>query len=124
MQRHLLTIPTPTLEAAVRAGNEFLQVRLNMIGSAIRAVQQGEPEEELEHVAVANMNQDPVTNMLKIMQDLVAEVKNLETRIAAGNHNAGSWKTKESAALCWNCNQSGHWKKACPRKQRSRSNHT
>ena len=98
LQRHLLAIPTPTLEAAVRAGNEFLQVRPNMIGSGIRTVQPGEPEEE----------QDPMTTMLKIMQDLVADVKNLKTRIAAGNHNPGSSETGEPAALCWNCNQPGH----------------
>ena len=71
-----------------------------MIGSGIRAVQPGEPEEEFEQAAVANMDQDPMTTMLKIIQDLVAEVKNLETRIAAGNHNPGSWETRESAALC------------------------
>ena len=59
MQRHILAIPTPTLEAAVRAGNEFLQVRPNMIGSGIRVVQPGEPEEKFEQVAVANMDQDP-----------------------------------------------------------------
>ena len=124
LQRNLLPIPTPTLEAGVKAGNEFLQVRPNMIGSGIRAVQPGEPEEELEQVAVANMNQGPMTTMLKIMQDLVAEVKYLKTRIAARNHNPGSWETREPVALCWNCNQSGHWKKDCPRKQRSRSNQT
>ena len=89
LQRHLLAIPTPTLEAAVRAGNEFLQVQPNMIGSGIRVIQPGKPEKALEQVAVANIDQDPMTTMLKIMQDLVAEVNNLNTRLAERNHNPG-----------------------------------
>ena len=90
LQIHLLAIPTLTLEAAVRAGNEFLQLQPNMVGPGIQAVQSEKPEEELEQVAVANINKDSMTTMLKIMQDLVAGVKNLKTRIAAGNHNPGS----------------------------------
>ena len=60
-----------------------------MIGSGIRVIQPGKPEKALEQVAVANIDQDPMTTMLKIMQDLVAEVNNLNTRLAERNHNPG-----------------------------------
>ena len=75
LQRHLLAI-----NAAVNAGNKFLQVRPNIIGFVIRVVQPGKPEKKtLEQVAVANIDPDPKTIMLKTMQDLVAEVENFKT---------------------------------------------
>ena len=35
LQRHLLAVETSTLEAAVRAGGEYLQIRLSTSGPAI-----------------------------------------------------------------------------------------
>ena len=44
LQRHLLAIPTPNLEMAVRAGNDYLQIKPTGPVPTIRAVD-GEPED-------------------------------------------------------------------------------
>ena len=39
LQRHLLAVPTPTLSDAVRAGNEYLQIRAGSGNSAVRSME-------------------------------------------------------------------------------------
>ena len=49
LQRHLLTVPTHTLEDAVTAGNEFLQIKpANEKGTtSVRQIENEEVEEEV-----------------------------------------------------------------------------
>ena len=38
LQRHILAVATPTLETAVQAGGEYLQIRPSQSGPAVRAI--------------------------------------------------------------------------------------
>ena len=72
LQRHLLAVHTPTLEDAVRAGNEFLQIRpANEKGST--SVRQVEDEKE-----DLNPTEKVLTTLMKAMQQLMEKVGQLQ----------------------------------------------
>ena len=73
LQRHLLAVHTPTLEDAVRAGNEFLQIRpANEKGStSVRQIEDEEEEEDL------NPTDKVLTTLMKAMQQLMEKVGQL-----------------------------------------------
>ena len=90
---HLLAVPTHTLEDAVRAGNEFLQIRPgNERGSA--NVQQIEDEEEEE---VMNPMENALTTLMKTMQQLVEKVRQLQNR----STRAAPKGEPHRKRLCW-----------------------
>ena len=130
LQRHLLAVPTPTLEAAVRAGNEYLQVRPSIAShqaqpfrSDVRAVQpdetgQGEggrgPEEP---IVVARTTPNTLELLLTSVTDLAKEVAKLKLYIHRPQSTTESGTRKKEMARCWGCNQEGHQRRSCPRKQ-------
>ena len=74
LQRHLLTVPTHTLEDAVTAGNKFLQIKpANEKGST--SVRQVEDEEE--EVDILSSAERTLTTLMKTMQQLVEKMGKL-----------------------------------------------
>ena len=107
LQRHLLVVPTHTLEDAVRAGNKCLQIRLgNERGST--NVHQVEDEEEEE---VLDPTERALTTLMKTMQQLaekVGQLQNQPTRAATKGEQSRE-------RLCWECGKGGgHLRRNCP----------
>ena len=91
LQRHLLAVPTPTLKDAVRAGNEFLQIRpANEKGStSIRQIEDEEEEEDL------NPTEKVLTTLMKVMQQLMEKVGQLQHPPTRSTQYEGSPQTQE-----------------------------
>ena len=105
LQRHLLAIQAVTLEQAVRAGNEFLQIRAPILpGSAIRAVDEDEQVED----QVASIEQSVLSKLLKNMQILSDKVDRLQT-----TPKPAATKQIAKSTGCWGCGQEGHTRRAC-----------
>lgn len=109
LQRHLLAIQPRTLEDAVRAGNEFLQVQTFPMKSAIRQVE-GEEEEEGQARQVA----DPMQALLKAVAQLAAEVSSLKATPHPNYRQSPS--TPSTGIRCYGCNRSGHLRRDCKTK--------
>jgi ATP-dependent Clp protease ATP-binding subunit ClpA len=107
LQRHLLAIQATTLEQAVRAGNEFVQIKPpTMPGSAIRTID--EPEEVIDKVA--SINPDMMSILLKTMQQLSEKVEQLQI----GKKTATNDRTATTRSTgCWGCGQEGHTRRTC-----------
>lgn len=105
LQRHLLAIQPRTLEEAVRAGNEFLQIRTFQTNSSIRQVEEGETEDCTRQV------EDPLQALLKAVAKLTEEVNTLKM---APQQNSRSSTTFSSSNLrCFGCDKSGHLRRDC-----------
>ena len=75
LQRHLLAVETPSLEAAVRAGNEYLQIQPgNRTGERQRVTTfNDEREEQEEEIQRTEQVSTPVTDpIVKMTEALVA----------------------------------------------------
>lgn len=119
LQRHLLAIHTPTLEAAVRAGNEFLQVKSNVAGTAIHAVQPELPDGAERELVTTTQTLLPM--LMKNMQDLISEVSKLKAQVGA-RRTPKNKDPKEETPRCWECDQVGHMKRNCPGKAQPSEN--
>ena len=106
LQRHLLVVPTHTLEDAVRAGNKCLQIRLgNERGST--NVHQVEDEEEEE---VLDPTERALTTLMKTMQQLAEKVGQLQNQPA----RAATKGEQSRERLCWECGKGGgHLRRNC-----------
>ena len=107
LQRHLLAVPTHTIEDAVRAGNEYLQMKpANEKGNTNVRQVGDEDEEETE-----NPTEKALTVLMKAMQQLVEKVEQLQSR---PTRTAKKKEIGEERA-CWECGKEGHLKRNCPR---------
>lgn len=111
LQRHLLAVQPLTLGDAVRAGNEYLQIRLpheRGSGTAVRNVD----EEEMPTVsAVAGPTTETILQGLaQAMHAMMESIQKL------GEAGAGSQREKKEQRklLCWGCGQEGHTRRNCP----------
>jgi len=121
LQRHLLAVPTPTLEAAVRAGNEFLQVKVNREARPVR--QLGEDDGEFptqDGIQVVSAPTGPMDAMLLVMQQMgEAMAKLLMAQEKTGQQVLTALKTPpvqvevDDPARCWGCGQAGHFRSNC-----------
>ena len=109
LQRHLLAIQTPDLQAAVRAGSEFLQIQPTGTSSGIRMVESDE-----QKAAVQAATTDPIQQLLKAMTELTREVALLKDKQIQKEEK----KSREKHNRCFKCNQEGHWKRQCPQTER------
>ena len=125
LQRHLLAIPTPDLETAVRAGNEYLQIRNSPGSVGLREIIA--EEEELLEQEVAPVQSNPVVEPLqlltKMVSDLTKELASLKKQVSQSPSRQGP-PTNPAAPLqwtrapntCWTCNGEGHWRRDCPQR--------
>ena len=111
LQRHLLAVGTPTLEAAVRAGNEYLQIKPNYGGPAVRVVEDEEPEEQtrVERVSAERV----LSTMAEAIQELRSQIEQLTARAGSGRPGRPS-RGNVQPRKCWGCQKEGHLRKDCP----------
>jgi hypothetical protein len=116
LQRHLLAVPTPTLEDAVRAGNEFLQIKIYPTRSNVRAVEEEEQEEpERSPTQVGATSTTPVIEGLlapltRLLQQLTQQLGN--THITA-NVPGMPGRPPKREVECWKCGKPGHTQRGC-----------
>ena len=103
LQRHLLAIETPTLEDAVRAGNEYLQIKTTS-GTNIRKIE-GEEDEPEEESQVKPVTTSAMSTLLQAVQKLTEEVQKLKEKPAD--------KADRKALRCYGCKKEGHIRKDC-----------
>ena len=99
LQRHLLAVPTYTLENAVKVGNEFLQIR----PGNVRRIEDEEEED-------MNPTENGLTTLTKTMQHLVEKVGQLQNQPMRAAPRGESSKEQ----LCWECGKGGHLRRNCP----------
>ena len=75
LQRHLLAVPIHTLEDAIRAGNEYLQMKPASERGGTNIRQVGDEEEEEE---VSSPTEKVLTTVMKTMLQLVEKVDQLQ----------------------------------------------
>ena len=106
LQRHLLAVQAQTLEQAVRAGNEYLQIKA--VGSngtsTIRAVADADADDQVAAVQPSIMG-----TLVTLMQRLTEKVD----RMQVGTSGATKPKYTERGTGCWGCGQEGHTRRAC-----------
>jgi hypothetical protein len=132
LQRHLLAIKANSLEEAVRAGNEYLQVKILPMPGGVRQVEVEENEGSGESgTRIAPIKEDPLLSITKILTKMDERLEALEnqrrTVTPARNPNRGSLSNPTWApgrgpptrdrdtgrVTCWGCGQEGHVRREC-----------
>ena len=122
LQRHLLAIQLPSIEAAVRAGNEYLQVPAGPNKYRIRMV------EDMELDDINSIGQEE--SVLKAVRELSVKMDNMEKRLGKVEsqvnnkptpHHKSDGERQAKIVSCWNCNKEGHYSRQCPQKKRVES---
>ena len=107
LQRHLLAVDTPTLEAAVRAGGEYLQIPPSQGGPAVRAID--DEISEADRVSLVT-SETPITTMMGVMQEILSQLEKMAARTEQGRAKKGQEKTTKK---CWGCQKEGHLRRDC-----------
>ena len=108
LQRHLLAIQAPTLEAAIHAGKEFLQIKTHTDGSSIRQVEEDTPDTP----EVARTASTPLDTLMSAIAKLTEEVQTLKVE----QSRRPAPQTGRKVVRCYGCNKEGHVKRFCPAK--------
>ena len=122
LQRHLLAVNTPTIEEAVRAGNEFLQIKpMSMPNSNICTIE----DDEEDRMGVQEVRTTPIEEMIKTVKKLTEEIEELKNNQKIqisrqmNEQRRDNFRpnmrdiTNAKATLCWGCGQPGHNRKQC-----------
>ncbi len=108
LQRHLLAIQAPTLEAAITAGNDYLQIKTYTDGGAsIRQVEEDEPE-TTDSTRVVNT---PLDTLISAVSKLTEEIQALKMGPQTRPQNL-----ERRPVRCFGCNRNGHVRRDCPSK--------
>lgn len=128
LQRHLLAVGAETIEAAVRAGNEYQQIQptSNRFGSR-SAIMAMEGEDNLVDRPV---HVDQASTNSATMDDVLAAIKALTTSLAGGNGRPPSGPRPpprvnpqaRTPGACWECGVMGHVRRQCPQIIRNQPN--
>jgi hypothetical protein len=119
LQRHLLAVPTPTLDDAVRAGNEFLQIKVYPTKSSIRMVEEEELEEPTRPVTqVSAAHTTPTVEGLlapfaALLQQLTQQLGELRTTTTVPGPPG---RPSRREVVCWRCGGPGHTQRGCSAK--------
>ena len=122
LQRHLLAIPTPDLESAVRAGNEYLQIKNVQSNPGLRAIIADEEEEAQRVAPVVTNNTQDTMQLIKLVSQLTQELAEIKSKVntppAGPPPRTDNSLVPRLPNVCWICNGSGHWRRDCPKRPR------
>ena len=110
--------PTPNLEMAVRAGNDYLQIKPTGPMPTIRAVD-GEPEDNGPRVQVAQTMESTLATLTKMILQLGEKIEKLENehKHPVQSRTFGSSgrppEEQRQPGQCWGCGQPGHFRRDC-----------
>lgn len=111
LQKHLLAMRVDSLEAAIQAGNEFLEISFHNIKNDVRQV--GDEMEEAtpqpKVAAVESQTTNILSGMMDILQKLVTKVDNMGQVRAPNALKALS----RPPPTCWQCGEVGHVRTRC-----------
>ena len=116
LQRHLLAMPILTIEDAVRAVNESLQIKPGY-GHLAQAIQD---EEKLDvnraHPALAFANGEMNKAIIELLTKLTSQLEKLQQSSSSRLSGSGDPKRDENnaAPVCRGCNRPGYQKNICP----------
>ena len=120
LQRHLLAVHTPTLDEAVKAGNEYLQVpvgyrqpsqKVHMLENG-RKEEEEEEEETMPKPTRQSTRLDPMVEMVKALTALTDKVEAL-----GQPQRYEEIPTPRVGNACFTCGETGHWDRECRRRQ-------
>jgi hypothetical protein len=116
LQRHLLAVPTPTLEDAVRAGNDFLQIRIYPAKSSIRVVEEEvceeaeTPTDQVSATSTASAVEGMLAPLTTLLQQLTAQLGKLQVPTTVPGVPGRPLKRE---VVCWGCGRTGHVQREC-----------
>ena len=113
LQRHMLAIETPTLEAAVRAGNEFLQIKPEKRGAPVRGVEDEDLVTQVASTPATPTSDGALTALMKAMEQLMSQVAKLEARQNRSDRKKGA-EAEQKRTGCYGCGKLDHIRKDCP----------
>ena len=115
LQSHLLAVGPVTLEAAITAGNEFLQLRNHATrhqpGTALRVVDELDEAQAVRTEPTESKETEVLATLAQALQRLLQRVDQM-----AEQRKKGSAPTREPQGeiACWSCAQPGHLRRNCP----------
>ena len=107
LQRHLLAVGCHTLEEAIRAGNEFLQITpQGFPGAQVRMADEGTEE--------PTKNEVLMEKLVKMMASLTHEVVALkESKVQPRATQERNLRVPRERVQCWGCGKMGHSRRDC-----------
>lgn len=110
LQRHLLAMNVRDLDAAVQAGNEFLQVQAGRpeSSSSIRLVEE-DPDQMVKPVKV---NETEMTTLTKALLQLTNQMERIQSQLNTSGKTGGR-PAIEKKTNCWGCGKEGHVRRNC-----------
>jgi hypothetical protein len=113
LQRHLLAVDPVNVEAAVRAGNDFLQIRsAPERGRGLPTVRGIDEEEEPKAEVTTPKTAELLATLMKAMQEMAEQMR----RLQLGKPSPAALRKSEDSPRtlsCWGCGKSGHLRRDC-----------
>jgi hypothetical protein len=110
LQRHLLAIKPETLHDAVRAGNEYLQVRSSF---GVKQLEEDSSEADVKPV-VAPVQAEPLATLMEAVSKLTQQMGVLQKWVGASRRP----QQKKATVTCWTCGEEGHVQRQCSQKKK------
>lgn len=116
LQQHLLTANTNTLDAAVKSGNEFLQISRSAVHrNRIAQMESLESHDNQGQIQVVNTptQDNTMTELLKAIKELSYKLHAYpKSNNQQQKRNEPTNKSRKTI-ICWNCNKEGHFQSQC-----------
>lgn len=110
LQRHLLTVNTPTLEDAIKAGNEYLQIP---VGNNRQYSSTSVVHTNVDSIIEENVQKSAdteLTKILKMLETMNGRIEKLEKPRNKDNRS----NINKNEISCYKCGHKGHIQRFCP----------